>query len=83
MRCASRRNSSAIGTSSCVGGRIGIDRPPGITPFSLPPAAHAAGVLEDLVEPRAERQLEEARALDVTGDTEDRRARALLGAARS
>ena len=31
------RNSSAIGTSSSVGGRIGIDNPPGITPFRRRP----------------------------------------------
>ena len=33
----SRRCSLAIGTSSWSAGRIGIDMPPGITPFTLRP----------------------------------------------
>ena len=55
--------------------------PPGITPFTLRPGSGAAGVLEDdLVEPRAERQLVEAGPHHVARHAEDRGAGALLGA---
>ncbi len=38
MVLRSRRNSLAMGTSSWPAGRIGIDMPPGITPFTLRPS---------------------------------------------
>ena len=52
-----------------VAGSTGTDEPPGITAFSLRPAAHAAGHLEQLGERRAQRNLVVAGPLDVA-DTE-------------
>ena len=80
----SRRNSFAIGTSSCPAGRIGIDIAAGDHAFHLAPAGNAARVLEDdLGQRRSERQLVEARADDVTRHAEDRRPGALLGSERA
>ena len=57
-------------TSSWSAGRIGIDMPPGITPFTRRPVRHAARVLEDdLAERRAERAARRARAAATWPDT--------------